>query len=214
MHRDMKRELQAQKVDTQSEIDEWVKIFNFEGPHQALQGDTLAEHYHKSSRKYKGSLVEIDYGKMPTRIIGSHGDLKWHGVDYFLSEALRGERVGIAKIGEERYEVWFDVLLLGILDKGKRVFHPRREEKGKEGDLILGRPRQRAKIREVDWLVQRKREEKRNFTRRQNSAIRGAAKVLPMWVNYRGGRSPPPKAAQDSAPGAFALIEHLQHEIA
>lgn len=150
MHRDMKKELQAQKVDTQSEIDEWVRIFNFERPHQALQGDTPAEHYHKSSRKYKGSLVEIDYGKMATRIIDSHGDLKWHGVDYFLSEALRGERVGMAKIGEECYEVWFDVLLLGILDEGKRVFHPRREEKGKEGDLILGRARQRAKIREVD----------------------------------------------------------------
>lgn len=56
----------------------------------------------------------------------------------------------MAKIGEDRYEVWFDVLLLGVLDEGKRIFHPRREEKGKEGDLILGRPRQGAKIREVD----------------------------------------------------------------
>ena len=65
MHRDLKRELQAQKADTQSETDEWVKIFSFERPHQALQGDTPAEHYHKSSRKYKSSLVEIVYGKMP-----------------------------------------------------------------------------------------------------------------------------------------------------
>lgn len=55
--------------------------------------------------------MEIDDGKMPTRIIDSHGDLKWHEVDYFLSEALRGKRVGMTKIGEERYEVWFDVLL-------------------------------------------------------------------------------------------------------
>ena len=117
-----------------------MRIFNFERPHQALQGDTPAEHYHKSSRKYKGSLVEIDYGKMPTRIIDSHGDLKWHGVDYFLSEALRGERVGMAKIGEDRYEVWFDVLLLGVLDEGRRgSFNGREERSGTlhEGKILL-----------------------------------------------------------------------------
>ena len=74
-----------------------------------------------------------------------HGELKWQGVDYFLSEALRGEWVGIAKIGEERYEIWFDGLLLGILDKGKRTFYPRLEEKGKEGEQIQGRAKQRAK---------------------------------------------------------------------
>ena len=91
----MKSELQAQKADQQSEIGEKSKDFNFGRPHLAPQGDTPAEHHRQSSRKYKG--IEIDYGRMPTRLIDSQGDLKWHGVDCFLSEALRGEREGMAK---------------------------------------------------------------------------------------------------------------------
>ena len=53
MHRDMKKELQAERADTQSEMDEWVDTFNNKRPHQALNGDTPAMHYHKSSRKMR-----------------------------------------------------------------------------------------------------------------------------------------------------------------
>ena len=88
MHKDMKSELQAERADTQTEMDEWVHEFNTIRPHQALNGDTPAQHYRKSPRVYTNSLVDYDYGNMPTRKIDKHGDLKWHSMDYFLSEAL------------------------------------------------------------------------------------------------------------------------------
>lgn len=100
MHRDMKRGLQAERADTQSEMDEWVDEFNTIRPHQAQNGDTPAQHYRKSPRIYTSSLVDYDYGKMPIRKTDEHGDLEWHSMDYFLSEALRGERIGLKSIGK------------------------------------------------------------------------------------------------------------------
>lgn len=53
MHRDMNRELQAQKAETQRERDEWVRIFFREavsGSARGYNGRTLPQ----SSRKYKG----------------------------------------------------------------------------------------------------------------------------------------------------------------
>lgn len=76
MHRDMKKELQAERADTQREMDEWVETFNRERPHQTLHGDTPAMHYRKSARKYAGSIIWFDYKYIPTRIIDKHGDLK------------------------------------------------------------------------------------------------------------------------------------------
>ncbi len=54
MHLDMKQELEAESVDTQNEIDEWVHTYNYERPHEALGGDTPGEHYRKDRRAYLG----------------------------------------------------------------------------------------------------------------------------------------------------------------
>ena len=148
MHKDMKKELQVERADTQSEIDEWVDEFNNVRPHQALKGDTPAMHYRKSPRPYTGSLIDFDYGKLPTRKIDKHGDLKWHSMDYFLSEALRGERIGLKSIGKRRYEAWFCEHLLGIIDEEAETFTPQ-VPKGSKGRVILARRKQKAYIREI-----------------------------------------------------------------
>ena len=149
MHRDMKKELQAERADTQSEMDEWVDTFNHKRPHQALNGDTPAMHYHKSPLKYTGSLIEFDYKEMTTRIIDKHGDLKWHSMDYFLSEALRGERVGLKDIGKSLYEVWFGDYLLGVVDEEQETFRPQ-QEGSNTPRVIKARKKQKAAIREFD----------------------------------------------------------------
>lgn len=148
MHKDMKKELQVERADTQSEIDEWVDEFNNVRPHQALDGDTPAQHYKKSSRVFTGSLVEFDYKSLQTRVIDKHGDLKWHGMDYFLSEALRGERVGLKSVGKRCYEVYFCELLLGIIDEEAETFIPQVPKGGKQR-IIRARRKQKAYIKEV-----------------------------------------------------------------
>ena len=106
-------------------------------------------HYHKSRLKYTGSLIEFDYKGMTTRIIDKHGDLKWHGMDYFLSEALRGERVGLKAQGKSRYEVWFGDYLLGVVDEEQETFTPQQE--GSSAPRVnKARKKQKAVIREFD----------------------------------------------------------------
>ena len=119
MHKDMKKELQAERADTQAEMDEWVDEFNNLRPHQALNGETPSQHYRRSPRKYMGSLVE----------------------------ALRGERVGMKSLGKGRYEVWFCEYLLGIVDEGAGTFAPELK-KGDKPRVVKARRKQKAVIRE------------------------------------------------------------------
>lgn len=149
MHKDMKRELQAERADTQAEMDEWVGDFNNLRPHQALNGETPSKLYRRSFREYTGSLVEFDYKGLETRKIDKHGDLKWHSMDYFLSEALRGERVGMKSLGKNRYEVWFCEYLLGIVDENEKTFSPALG-KGDKPRVIKARYKQKAVIREFE----------------------------------------------------------------
>lgn len=149
MHKDMKRELQAERTDTQAEMDEWVGDFNNLRPHQALNGKTPSKLYRRSFREYTGSLVEFDYKGLETRKIDKHGDLKWHSMDYFLSEALRGERVGMKSLGKNRYEVWFCEYLLGIVDENEKTFSPALG-KGDKPQVIKARYKQKAVIREFE----------------------------------------------------------------
>ena len=76
--------------------------------------------------------MDYDYGNMPTRKIDKHDDLKWHSMDYFLSEALRGERIGLKIIGKKRYEAWFCEHLLGIIDEETEPFTPQLAKGGKK----------------------------------------------------------------------------------
>lgn len=84
---------------------------------------------------------------MATRKIDKHRDLKWHSMDYFLSEALRGEHVGMKSLGKERYEVWFCEYLLGIVDEGAGTFAPELK-KGDKPRVVKARRKQKAVIRE------------------------------------------------------------------
>ncbi len=83
------------------------------------------------------------------RIIDKHGDLKWKGVDYFLSEALRGERVGLYPLDDHTYEVRFAEHILGTVDIRAEMFAPR-VKAGSKQPYIKGWRVQRAEITEGD----------------------------------------------------------------
>lgn len=55
---------------------------------RTLGGDTPDKHGHRSNRKYKGSLTEIDYRTVSAWIMDMPVDLKWQGRDCISSEAL------------------------------------------------------------------------------------------------------------------------------
>lgn len=68
---------------------------------------------------------------------------------YFLSEALRGERVGLKAQGKGLYEVRFGDYLLGIVDEKHEKFTPQQEGSGAPR-VIKARKKQKAEIREFD----------------------------------------------------------------
>lgn len=68
-------------------------------------------------------------------------------MDYFLSDVLRGEKIGLKGIGKRRYKAWFYEQLLGIIDEYAETFTPQ-VTKGCRQRIIHARRKQKAYIKE------------------------------------------------------------------
>ena len=98
------------------------KVYNHERPHEALGQIPPAAIYVPSGRTWDGKLRAPDYpGATETRAVRTAGTIKWRGAEPFISEVLTGERVGIFRTGEDQYEVYFGPILLGNIDRNKRM---------------------------------------------------------------------------------------------
>ena len=49
-------------------INRWLRHYNQERPHEALSQQTLAQHWHKSRRKYRGVRPERHPRRQPVRL--------------------------------------------------------------------------------------------------------------------------------------------------
>lgn len=120
LHRDMAVELarhaQPDRASQQAACDLWREEFNWERPHEALQGRTPGEVYRKSDRRYLG-LARLEYGPgfFPRKVSGA-GALKWHRRPIFVSTALAGLDVGLRLAPAGQLEVWLNYLLVGAID--------------------------------------------------------------------------------------------------
>jgi transposase InsO family protein len=121
LHRDIAAELATQKHpdlgSQQAAFDLWREEFNWQRPHEALEGRCPGEIYRKSSRTAPAMPV-IEYGTdMTTRKISKAGMIKWGGhVKLFVSGALAGWPVGLRQSSPDYLEVWFAHLLLGHIE--------------------------------------------------------------------------------------------------
>ena len=96
--------------------------YNHERPHEALGQIPPAAIYAPSPRAWDGKLTAPDYpGATETRAVRLAGTIKWRGAEPFISEVLSGERVGIFRTDEDHYEVYFGPILLGHIDRKKRM---------------------------------------------------------------------------------------------
>jgi putative transposase len=105
--------------------------FNTVRPHEALGQQPPARVYRPSSRPYPERLADPWYD--PThqvRRVNANGYIKWRGELVFVSEALRGEAVGLAETPHGDWHVRFMQLELGRIDRKSSRFraawHPRR----------------------------------------------------------------------------------------
>ena len=96
--------------------------FNRLRPHEALGDRTPADVYRSSPRRYPRRLPVFEYARhVPVRSVRSDGSIRWGGQEIFLSETLRGERVGFHQSGETHWSVRLGPVEVALFDERTAV---------------------------------------------------------------------------------------------
>lgn len=105
--------------------------YNYERPHEALNMKSPAECYQKSLRKWDGVLRRPEYNtqEMLVRKVGQNGCIWIKQFEYYISQTLTGEYVGVLE-DDEGMKVNYGPVYLGKLEHGnKRMNKPKLERK-------------------------------------------------------------------------------------
>jgi transposase InsO family protein len=100
-HRTLEAEwLQFQPVGDlaawQAGFDQWRATYNLARPHLALDLATPASRYQASPRAFPEVLPGIEYGPDDqVRVVHGGGQIRYHGLTYYVSSAILGERVAL-----------------------------------------------------------------------------------------------------------------------
>lgn len=99
--------------------------YNDERPHEALHGETPAQHDHASPRAFPAHLPALEYpGHAEVRLVNGNGCLSWKGAPLFLATALGGEYVAFEEVDDGLWTVRFATVALGRFDDRHRRIHP------------------------------------------------------------------------------------------
>ncbi|HEX7052285.1 MAG TPA: integrase core domain-containing protein [Longimicrobiales bacterium] len=100
-------------------------VYNEERPHEALDQRPPASVYAPPSRSLLRRLPEMNYPEhFQRRRISAHGQLKWRGRAYFVSETLHRQEVGVELNSAGTWNIYFGPALLAILDDREGVLRP------------------------------------------------------------------------------------------
>lgn len=126
-HRTLKNELLRERwfedlADAQRHFDPWRQMYNTERPHEALGDQPPASRYRPSQRSLPSVLPEVDYPSGDAvRKVSQVGQVHFQGRVFKISEAFRGERVGIRTTTTDGlYEVYFAGYPVGKIDLRER----------------------------------------------------------------------------------------------
>jgi hypothetical protein len=120
MHRVYKAEAASPPAATpqgqQQRTTRFVRYYNYERPHEALEQQVPAAFYRKSRRPYRGRLLELQYRRTwPTRRVSDSGYVRWRGRVRVIGRAFGGQRVGFKPVRQGVHEVYFERHLIGLL---------------------------------------------------------------------------------------------------
>jgi transposase InsO family protein len=107
----------------QRRFNSFRRCFNEVRPHEALGQRTPASVYEKSVRQYHGEPKAPEYEPwVIKRRIQKRGEFNWKGETIFLTEALRGETVGIEEIEEGILEIrYFNMSIARYDERTKKM---------------------------------------------------------------------------------------------
>jgi putative transposase len=127
MHRDLKREATRPPAASmrlqQLQFDNFVRPFNYERPHEALNMDRPANVYRASRRPFPRRQPQPHYPlHFEKRLVSGQGYIKWQDVRIFLGEPLAGHTVGIEPRAEALSAIHFHSFVIGHLDERLNQF--------------------------------------------------------------------------------------------
>ena len=98
----------------QAAFDAYLHIFNFERPHEALDGDRPAKRHRPCARAFPPEQPVVEYeSHFETRLVDSQGRIQWRGERVFLSSAFANERVGFERVSYSLWRVYFGAFVIG-----------------------------------------------------------------------------------------------------
>ena len=121
MHKDLKREAARPPAENlakqQRQLDRFRHRYNYERPHDALDGDFPAERWQPSEKEYSGRLRRPEYpGHLEVRKVSASGTFRLLSGQYFLSNALKGEDVGLEEVDDGIWSIVYYNTILGRID--------------------------------------------------------------------------------------------------
>lgn len=128
MHRTLKAETcrppAANAQAQQRRFDAFRAEYNHERPHEALDLQTPAEHWHPSPRPYPRRVPGPCYpGHMLVRLVADNGSIRLHSRALFISQALAGEYIALEEVDDGLWSIYFYHLLLARLDQRTFTLH-------------------------------------------------------------------------------------------
>jgi putative transposase len=119
MHRTLKEgcaieaDLQAQ----QRSFNRYLKLYNNERPHDALDGQTPASRYQSAPREYPRRVPDLEYDEgLAVRYIRESGQFNWRGREWYVSHILAGEPIGLKPVDNGVWLIYVGPLAIGRLD--------------------------------------------------------------------------------------------------
>jgi putative transposase len=121
MHKDLKREAArppaANLAQQQRKLDRFRHRYNGERPHEALGGDFPAERWQPSTNEYSGRLRRPEYpGHFEVRKVSASGTFRLLSGQYFLSNALKGDEIGLEEVDDDIWSIVYYNTVLGRID--------------------------------------------------------------------------------------------------
>jgi putative transposase len=96
------------------------KYYNNRRYHEALDQQTPVSVYKTSQQKWDGKFKAIEYpNHYELRKVCAGGLISWKGKNFFISEMLRGEYVGLTEIEIGLMGIYFGPILLGKINMSK-----------------------------------------------------------------------------------------------
>jgi transposase InsO family protein len=121
MHRTLGEETASPPARTlaaqQAKFDAWRRDFNANRPHEGLAQRCPGEVYRRSTRALPDKIRPWDYpADHQTRRVTGAGIIRWRDETLYLSEALKGETIGLAQRDDGDWAIRFRNFDLATLD--------------------------------------------------------------------------------------------------